>query len=213
VPQRGAEDAALVALLELVAIERIVQGIGEVGSQQEAVIEAVERQLGVPERGIGGKAEARRPSAKVWVDISPPADETAIDGSLGMATRRLLRMDTLNGRRILILEEQLQIALLLAGMLQDIGCEVVGPAKDVPNALALIAENALDAAILDVKIAGQNTLAVADELIRRGTPFAFASGNKNPASIKGYAPVPLITKPYSAENIHRVLCELIEGRH
>jgi CheY-like chemotaxis protein len=120
-------------------------------------------------------------------------------------------MDVLKGRRILILEEQMQIALLLAGMVQDFGCEVVGPAKDVSDALTLIAENALDAAILDVKIGGNNTLAVADELIRKGTPFAFASGNKTPASIKRYAPARLITKPYSAENIHRVLCELIDG--
>lgn len=122
-------------------------------------------------------------------------------------------MDGLSGRRILILEEQMQIALLLAGMVEDLGCEVVGPAKDVPDALALIAKNAPEAAILDVKIAGKNTLAVADELIRRGTPFAFASGNKTPASIKRYAPARLITKPYSAENIHRVLCELIEVGH
>lgn len=122
-------------------------------------------------------------------------------------------MDVLSGRRILILEEQMQIALLLAGMVQDFGCEVVGLAKDVPNALALIAENETDAAILDVKIAGKSTLAIADELIRRGTPFAFASGNKTPALIKRYAPARLITKPYSAENIHSVLCELIEGAH
>lgn len=119
-------------------------------------------------------------------------------------------MDVLKGRRILILEEQMQIALLLAGMVQEFGCEVIGPAKDVPDALALIAANQLDAAILDVKIAGQNTLVVADELIRRGTPFAFVSGNKTSASIKRYAPAPLITKPYSAEHIRRVLSELIE---
>jgi CheY-like chemotaxis protein len=122
-------------------------------------------------------------------------------------------MDGLKGRRILILEEQTQIALLLAGMVQDFGCEVVGPAKDVPEAMTLIADNALDVAILDVKIAGNNTLAVADELIGRGTPFAFASGNKTPVSIKRYAPARLITKPYSAENIYRVLCELIASAH
>lgn len=120
-------------------------------------------------------------------------------------------MEALNGRRILILEEQQQIALLLAGIVQEFGCEVVGPAKDVPDALALIAESELDAAILDVTIAGKSTLAVADELIRRGTPFAFASGNKTPASIKRYAPARLITKPYSAETIYLVLRELIES--
>src|SRR5579872_6430977 len=119
-------------------------------------------------------------------------------------------MDMLRGRRILILEEQGPIALLLAEMVQNFGCEVVGPAKDVADALGLIGENALDAAILDVKIAGKNTFVVAEELIRRGTPFAFASGNKSPTLIKRYAPARLITKPYSADNIHNLLCELIE---
>lgn len=118
-------------------------------------------------------------------------------------------MDELKGRHILILEETPQIAQLLAEMLRDFGCEVVGPVNDVPAALAAIAENALDAAVLDVKIAGSSTLAVADELIRRGTPFAFATGNKTPAAIARYAPARLITKPYSADNIHRVLCDLI----
>lgn len=119
-------------------------------------------------------------------------------------------MNALDGRRILILEEQKQIAQLLAGMLEEFGCEVIGPAVDVAEAMALISENTLDAAILDVKIAGKSTFAVADELIRRRTPFAFASGNKTLVSIKRYAPARVITKPYSAENIRRVLCDLIE---
>jgi CheY-like chemotaxis protein len=119
-------------------------------------------------------------------------------------------MDVLKGRRILILEEQVEIAHLLVDMVQDLGCHAVGPAKGVLEALALIADNELDAAILDVKIGGKNTLVVADELIRRGTPFAFASGNKTPASIKRYAPARLITKPYSAEKIHQVLCALLQ---
>lgn len=119
-------------------------------------------------------------------------------------------MDVLEGRRILILEEQIEIAQLLVEMLRELRCQAVGPAKDVRGALALIAGDELDAAILDVKIGGKNTLAVADELIRRGIPFAFASGNKTPASIKRYAPARLITKPYSAENIHQVLCALLE---
>jgi CheY-like chemotaxis protein len=118
-------------------------------------------------------------------------------------------MDALKGRRILVLEEQKQIATLLAAMLRDFGCEVVGPACTIPRALTLIGEIDLDAALLDVTIAGKNTLAVADELVRKGTPFAFTSGNKTPASIKRYAVARLITKPFSSENILQILREMM----
>lgn len=119
-------------------------------------------------------------------------------------------MGTLVGSRILILEEQDEIGRLLANMIHDFGCEVLGPVAELAGALAVLETSKPDAAILDVSIAGKSTLAVADELTRIGTPFAFASGNKTPAAIKRYAPVRLITKPYSSENIYRVLLDLIE---
>jgi len=119
-------------------------------------------------------------------------------------------MDALKGRRILVLDEDPAIAMLLAEMVRSFGAEVVGPAKDIPEALALIAEERIDAAILDVKIGGKATYAIAKELTRRGTPFAFASGNKTPRSVKRFAPAAVVTKPYSAPHILRVLSELIE---
>ena len=93
-------------------------------------------------------------------------------------------MDVLKGCRVLILEEQRQIALVLAKMVEDLGCKVIGPANNVPDALRFIDENTVDAAILDVNIGGNDTLAIADELIERSIPFAFTSGNKTPASIE-----------------------------
>lgn len=121
-------------------------------------------------------------------------------------------MDQLKNRRILILEDEAHIARLLTEMLQNFGCKVVGPVTDVPAALRAINGSSLDAAILDVKVGGKNTREFADELVRRGTPFAFASGNQSSATLKKYAPTLMITKPYAAENIYEVLCELIQPR-
>ena len=119
-------------------------------------------------------------------------------------------MIDLTGRRILVLEEDEPVAVLLAAILKDLGCEVVGPASRIDEALALAISERIDAAILDVAIGGEVSFAVADELISRGIPYAFASGNKTPASIRRYAPVSIITKPYSADHIRNVLSELIE---
>jgi CheY-like chemotaxis protein len=120
-------------------------------------------------------------------------------------------MTDLTGRRILVLEEHAPVAAVLADILKDLGCEIVGPASRIDDAVALAIGEPIDAAILDVAIRGAVSFAVADELILRSIPYAFASGNKTPASIKRYAPVAITTKPYSAEHIRQVLSELIEN--
>lgn len=117
--------------------------------------------------------------------------------------------DALKGRRILILEENADVADLLAGMISSFGCEVLGPVEQVEDAMELISGVAVDAAILDVSIKGEISFVLADELRRKGTPYAFASGNKTPASIERYAPAPIITKPYARAYIFEVLRELI----
>lgn len=117
----------------------------------------------------------------------------------------------LKGRRILILEENSNVADLLTGMLTRFGCEVLGPANQLSDALELISDVGVDAAILDVTIKGEISFVLADELARKGTPYAFASGNKTPQSIERYAPTHIITKPYAEEHIFQVLCDLIAG--
>jgi CheY-like chemotaxis protein len=120
-------------------------------------------------------------------------------------------MTDLTGRRILVLEEHGPVAIVLADILKDLGCEMVGPTDQIEDAIALAISEPIDAAILDVAIRGEVSFAVADELIGRGIPYAFASGNKTRASIQRYAPVSIMTKPYSAEHIRQVLSELIEN--
>jgi CheY-like chemotaxis protein len=119
------------------------------------------------------------------------------------------RQHALAGRRILILDEQESIAQLLADMLEGFGCQVVGPANRVPDALALLGEHPVDAAIIDVKIKGKPSYAVAKELGRRGTPWAFASANNTDEYVSRFPEAPVISKPYSSEHIFEVLCGLL----
>lgn len=117
----------------------------------------------------------------------------------------------LKGKRILILEENSNVADLLTGMVTGFGCEVLGPANQLSDALDLISGVGVDAAILDVTIKGEISFVLADELARKGTPYAFASGNKTSQSIERYAPRRIITKPYAEQHIFQVLCDLIAG--
>ncbi len=79
------------------------------------------------------------------------------------------------GRRILLVEDDFLVALGAADLLEGAGCEVVGPAASLAAALHLIQSKSIDAAILDVNIAGQMVWPVAEELQRRGVPFLFLS--------------------------------------
>src|SRR4051812_34572873 len=79
-------------------------------------------------------------------------------------------------RRILVVEDEMLIAMLLEDMLAELGHEVTGVAPRVSEALAAVSRDDYDLAILDLHLNGQSAFPVADALIERGKPFAFATG-------------------------------------
>lgn len=84
----------------------------------------------------------------------------------------------LEGRRVLIVEDEPLVALDVEETLRGLGCEVVGPTATLGEALRLLEEEAprLDAAVLDVNLGGHAAFPVADALVRRGVPVLFATG-------------------------------------
>lgn len=82
----------------------------------------------------------------------------------------------LAGRRILIVEDEMLIAMQLEDMLLEMGCEVIGPATSVAEALKLIGAGRLDGALLDVNLGGEQVYPVADALAASGAPFVFVTG-------------------------------------
>jgi len=80
-------------------------------------------------------------------------------------------------RRVLVVEDESLVAMLLETILEDMGCTPVGPAATVDEGLALVAdESRLDAALLDVNVAGKQVFPVAEALKARGVPFVFSTG-------------------------------------
>ena len=83
----------------------------------------------------------------------------------------------LAGRRILVVEDEMMIAMLVEDMLAELGCSVVGPAHALDVALNLArTEQGIDAALLDVNLGGQPVFAVADALREKGVPAIFSTG-------------------------------------
>lgn len=83
----------------------------------------------------------------------------------------------LNGRRVLVVEDESLVAMLLETILEDMGCTPVGPASNIDEGEAMARDTVdLDAALLDVNVAGRQVFPVAAALKERGVPFVFSTG-------------------------------------
>lgn len=107
------------------------------------------------------------------------------------------KTEPLKGLRVLVVEDQAPIALQLEDMLVESECEVVGPASRVGQALRLLSDNTVDAAVLDLNVAGELVYPVADALEARGLPYVFATGY-DPSDVAGrYGHHRVLQKPFS----------------
>lgn len=107
--------------------------------------------------------------------------------------------------RVLVVEDEVTISLLMEDMLLDLGCEVVGPAARLSAAKHLAGTEVLDLAILDVNLAGEPIYPVAELLADRGVPFAFSTGYGAGGIEPRYRDRPVLQKPFSAADLERVV--------
>jgi CheY-like chemotaxis protein len=108
--------------------------------------------------------------------------------------------------RILIVEDEMTIALLIEDMLTDMGHEVAGLAMRLPQALKMAATTPLDFAILDVNLDGRMSFPVADILRERGVPFIFASGYGSAGLNEAYrGSTPVVRKPFLQRDLQSAI--------
>lgn len=86
------------------------------------------------------------------------------------------KTDLLDGRRVLVVEDEIIVAFNLECEIADAGGTTVGPAYTVSEAMDLLVEP-IDVAVLDINLGREKVWPVAEELHRRGIPFLFASAN------------------------------------
>jgi len=118
---------------------------------------------------------------------------------------------SLAGLRVLIVEDEMIIALEIESMLRALGCEVVGPVGTLKSALRLAHTEALDAAVLDVNLHGEKVFPVADELQARGIPFLFATGYGAWTMPEEWRGPCRLDKPFRSEELEKQM-RSISGR-
>lgn len=110
---------------------------------------------------------------------------------------------TLEGRRLLVVEDDAMVAELVCEMLETEGAEVVGPVGSVNEALTLLdrAGPRIDLALLDVNLRGETSYPIADRLGRAGIPYVFASGYGTDQFDPRFRQTPRCEKPFRHDEL------------
>ena len=115
-------------------------------------------------------------------------------------------------KRVLIVEDDVMIRMLIEDMLTDLGYAVAAQAAKVDEALAAASNADIDVAILDVNLNGETTGPVAEALAARGTPFVFATGYGEHGLPEQFRNRPLLKKPFQIDGLKRMLdAALVDG--
>ena len=110
--------------------------------------------------------------------------------------------------RILVVEDETIIAMLVEDMLLDLGHEVIGVAHSLPSALAMIETRAgqFDLAVLDINLSGEQSFPAARRLMELGIPFMFATGYGSMGLQAPFDTAFTLKKPFQQEDLGRAVC-------
>jgi len=110
--------------------------------------------------------------------------------------------------RILVVEEEPSVAIMLDEALSDFGYHVLGPVENLKAAVYLAEMEHIDAAVVDSNIDGRIAEAVTDKLMERGIPFVFVDSHTRIFS-SPYCAMPLLKRPFTADDLHRAIMRLL----
>lgn len=118
----------------------------------------------------------------------------------------------IRGARVLIVEDEALVGIMLEEMLEELGATVTAHALRLEEGMSLAADCDVDAAVLDVNLSGVRSYPIADKLRERGIPFVFATGYGAAILTGQYENDRLIHKPYSLADLERALRDMISTR-
>ena len=113
--------------------------------------------------------------------------------------------------RVLVVEDEMIVSMMLVDMLGDLGHEVVGTATRLDEALRLAATAEMDLAMLDLNLAGQQTYPVAEALRARGLRFVFATGYGEDGLPDAWRGTPTLQKPFLMHDLEQALAQASTG--
>lgn len=123
------------------------------------------------------------------------------------------RKSPLSGTRVLLVEDEYYLADDLSRALSQAGAEVIGPVGTLNEAVRKVRERAFDCAVVDMNLRGQLTYSLAEQLKSADVPFIVATGYNQSSLPEWLQGVPLVEKPFSPNDVTRMLAELRQTPH
>ncbi|RYF41144.1 MAG: response regulator [Cytophagaceae bacterium] len=118
----------------------------------------------------------------------------------------------LAGKKVLVVEDEVIIAMMIQYALQDEGADVIGPAFTVQQALDLLEQNIPDVATLDLNLAGEMATKVVSALDKLNIPILLASAYGEHAIVPLPAALGVVRKPYSTESFIAAVIAVLAKR-
>ena len=118
----------------------------------------------------------------------------------------------LAGTRVLLIEDETLVAMLLEDALAELGCEVVGPVARVDAARSVIAHERFDCALVDIDLHGRPAYPLAELLDARGVPFGFVTGYGAGGVDREFSDRPVLAKPFDVGQLRDILVGLSRAR-
>ena len=176
----------------------------KLGFGTRIVINSIERQL-------GGKAVFEwRPEGLLCVLHVPRSEAAGAQAKSAGNLSGRKSTPSLPGHRIMIVEDEALVAMVLEDQLADLGLSIVATCPTVSEAIAAIDEKAPDSAILDVNLGGQFVYPVADRLLERGIPFIFVTGYGPESVDRRYSSVRVLEKPVERQALEQIFTKAPE---
>ena len=117
---------------------------------------------------------------------------------------------SLKGRKILIVEDSPVVAPFTADLLDELGCEVVGPAPNMAAARELVEAGQFDGALMDIHIRGAQVFPLCEILEAKGLPFVLTSGYADRQMPQKWQDRPRLQKPYTLDQVEQALRALFD---
>lgn len=122
-----------------------------------------------------------------------------------------LPAESLAGRRILVVEDEALVAMMIADTLADVGCEIVGPVATTQDALELMSRTLVDGATLDINLTHEEVLPVAEALDSHRIRFLLITGYDQENVLRRYRRWPMMQKPFTETDLLHGLARALRG--
>jgi PAS domain S-box-containing protein len=165
------------------------------------------------ERQLEGEARFEWRSEGLHCTLAMPCGDRIARMARSTGTRMLtddrpaLPIKLKTGNRILLVEDEILVAMMMRDILGDLGYSVVGPFSRLSEAMIAAVHEEIDAGVVDINLGGEFVYPVADVLVARGIPFVFITGYGVESIDKRFGSVPIIKKPVQRQALQKLFIQ------